>query len=258
MSWFETTCHLQSETLRIAQVTDTHLFADQNGEYFGVNTAAHFKKVLAKISQTSWDGVIFSGDLTQDHSEQSYVRFHELVNQAGLTCPVFWLPGNHDELDLLSQYLSGAPFNSAKVIRNSHWQLLLINTKGPTPAGDITACHLGHIKEQLAEHSDINACVFGHHHPLPVGGYIDKHILENGEAHLKALSASNNLRAYVHGHVHNDYHTHFENTQIIATPATSIQFDKGSSRWQQSDLGAGFRELHFLPNGEIHTQVHFL
>ena len=78
MAWFDGTYTFDKSSLCIAHITDSHLFADKNGEYFNVNTAAHFEQALARIAEQPVDCVIFGGDLTQDHSFESYLLFSEL------------------------------------------------------------------------------------------------------------------------------------------------------------------------------------
>jgi len=96
MAWFDQYAIFNSGQLRLAHITDCHLFADPQGEYFGVNTAEHFSCVLAHMAEQSLDAVIFGGDLTQDHSMASYRLFAQLIADSALTCQVFWVPGNHD------------------------------------------------------------------------------------------------------------------------------------------------------------------
>ena len=77
MDWFDDTYFFDKSSLRVAHVTDCHLFADKDGEYFGVNTALYFEKALAHMATQHLDCVIFGGDLTQDHSFESYLLFSD-------------------------------------------------------------------------------------------------------------------------------------------------------------------------------------
>ena len=113
MAWFEQEAKFNSEVLKLAHVSDSHLFASRSGEYFRVNTAEHFLACLTDMATQNLDGVIFGGDLTQDHSVESYSLFAQLIAESPLTCPVFWLPGNHDELNLLTS-LANKQISNAK------------------------------------------------------------------------------------------------------------------------------------------------
>ena len=81
MAWFDEHYHFNRSSLRVAHITDSHLFADPNAEYFNVNTAAHFAQALAHMATQSLDAVIFGGDLTQDHSFESYLLFATKYNR---------------------------------------------------------------------------------------------------------------------------------------------------------------------------------
>ena len=70
------------------------------------------------MAEQSLDAVIFGGDLTQDHSMASYRLFAQLIADSALTCQVFWVPGNHDELAALQHISSGQISNAKRLIAN--------------------------------------------------------------------------------------------------------------------------------------------
>ncbi len=258
MDWFNPCFKLHKSALKIAHFTDCHLFANKNGEYFKVNTYDGLKKTLQNIKEQQVDLAIFGGDLTQDHTLGSYQNFAQLIADSGLTCPVFWLPGNHDELALFEAAFKNSQINTEKCIDTHKVQILLLNTKSNTPSGEITQTELSEIALQLTK-TNKPTIVFCHHHPIKVNGYIDKHILTNGEQLLAVLTQNNKVPLLVHGHVHNDYSYQYSENNgqlaIKATPATSIQFTKNSTSWQQQDLGPGYRIIEVSQQGEISTQV---
>ena len=58
-----------SEQFILVQITDCHLFADESGMHHGVNVYQNLINVLNKIKQLEQvDVIVFTGDLTQDHS----------------------------------------------------------------------------------------------------------------------------------------------------------------------------------------------
>ncbi|ALU44234.1 metallophosphoesterase [Pseudoalteromonas rubra] len=255
MAWFEQRHQFYGAELRLAHITDSHLFGSREGCYFEVNTAAHFRKVLNALAEEQLDGVVFGGDLTQDHSVASYALFAELVAQSALECPLFWVPGNHDDLTLLAQ-ISEGQISAAKYLQCEQGDIVLLNSKGPTPAGWCEAAHLRELQQQLSEgaHSVLAFC---HHHPLPIDGYLDKHMLENGPQLLNMLVNSQRVEALIHGHVHNAYTQSFRALPVYATPATSIQFAKYTRDWQQHNTGPAYRLIHWTAQG-VHTEVKWL
>ncbi len=60
----------QRKAFVIAQFSDCHLFADKQTKLLGANVWQNLMLVLADIAQRNdIDCVVFTGDLTQDHSE---------------------------------------------------------------------------------------------------------------------------------------------------------------------------------------------
>lgn len=257
MAWFKQKVHFDKDQLTLIHITDSHVFADLNGEYFNVNTANYLRATLAHIKLIDCDAIIFGGDLTQDHSEESYHLFAQLVVDAGLADKLFWLPGNHDELDVYNRVFTQYGIASCKAIHSNNWQVLLSNSKGPTPAGLMTKAHLNEITSELKSSAKASL-VLTHHHPIAIDGYLDKHMLENGDELLGLLSRHSNVKALIHGHVHNEYSWIFDGFAVFATPATSIQFEKNTPDWQQVDLGPAFRMIRLQDEGSFHTQVVWL
>lgn len=71
----------EKDVVRLVQITDPHLFKDENGELLGINTQASFNQVLREITQSPFDYelVLATGDLVQDSSNEGYQRFCESV-----------------------------------------------------------------------------------------------------------------------------------------------------------------------------------
>ncbi|WP_199611188.1 metallophosphoesterase [Flocculibacter collagenilyticus] len=259
---------------KLIQITDLHLFADQESCYFHGNTYQNLLNVLSHIAQHHGDAdaLIMTGDITQDHTTASYQLLQQTLQQAiaksNLALPVVWLPGNHDEVALMNEHFFAAPFMTEKYLKVADWHILLCNSKGSTPAGWISEEHQSeiiHVLNAIPENE--HAILFCHHHPLPIDGYLDKHILENGSGWLTNVSQYPQVRCIFHGHVHNEYHINFKQIDIFATPATSIQFEKQTVDWQISQLPPAYRvillplsktEAHCTQPATIETFVEWL
>ena len=243
MAWFEQIYTFETRHLKLAHFTDCHLFAHRKGEYFSVNTASNLAETFEFLASQQLDAAIFGGDITQDHTAESYRMFAQLLEQSSLTCPVFWLPGNHDEL---SEYtaIENTQILPHKKLAADGIEVILLNSKGDTPAGWCTQSHLEEINTLLHE-TENHVLALCHHHPIPINGYLDKHILENGSQLLNTLVDSEKVKALIHGHVHYDYTQSFREMPVFATPATSIQFSKATPDWQQQNLGPAVRLIEF-------------
>lgn len=268
MSWFSLqTVKLNSLPIRLAQITDCHLLIE-GGHYEGIDSAVRLQSVMAKLAECHktqpWDAVMITGDVTQDHTPGSYEILTDYCREYLNDTTVAWLPGNHDEISCLNQHFSQPPFTTAKHLKLRHWHVLLLNTKGPTPSGKVSGIHLKEITDVLEQIPvDEPVAVFCHHHLLPVGAYIDKHITTNGETLLALLKAYPQVKCIAHGHVHQQRQTLIERTGsddilLMATPSTSMQFKANSMARDNDDLGAAFRWFELDGGAQVSSDVIWL
>lgn len=261
----------QNKTAVIAQITDSHLFADQDGLHHGQNVFLNLTKVLFDIScNPGIDCIVFTGDLSQDHTEQSYQNFVDAVQKSRIKLPIFYVAGNHDEQGLLDKYFSTAPFMSGAIVELEKWQIQLITSKSDTPAGFVSDLSF----EKLNASIDMKKwqLLMMHHHPIDVGYFIDKHGLQNKQTFWQKIAAHNNIRAIACGHVHGAMTlTHMpvmnksekeykeppiaEPVMLYTCPATSIQFDPTVDGVAALDKGPGYQLFHLHADGSLQTEV---
>jgi Icc protein len=253
-----------AQPLKIAQITDCHLLIN-NETYGGVDSKARLQSVMVKLAEQDWDCVVVTGDVTQDHTPGSYEILADFCRTYLKAIPIAWLPGNHDEIDCLNRHFSQPPFTTAKHLKLGHWHVLMLNTKGPTPSGNISAAHFGEITQVLNSiKQDESVAVFCHHHLLPVNGYIDRHITSNGESLLNLLKAYEQVKCIAHGHVHQQRHTllerkGYDDIDLWATPSTSVQFAVNSKvRGNDDSLGPAFRYFELGAGAQVLSNVDWL
>ncbi|MDT0603624.1 metallophosphoesterase [Thalassotalea castellviae] len=247
--------------LRFAQISDCHLYRDKTALHFGVNVYQNLCRVLEQIKRTpAIELIVFTGDLTQDHSISSYQNFTDAINETDFTLPVYFVAGNHDEPKLLQQYLSGTPFHSAKVINKNQWQIQLLASKSTTPSGEVSANELARLLNCVDSHKF--QFIFMHHHPVDVGYFIDKHGLLNKNTFYQTLNKLEAVKAVACGHVHNALALKIDITErvipLFTCPATSIQFDQNATRVENSGKPAGFRIFELADDGQVNSQVVFI
>lgn len=246
-----------SSHFTIAQISDCHLFSDKNALFHGHNVYQNLLKVLVDITKRSEiAAVVFTGDLSQDHSEASYQCFVDAINESQLTYPLFYLAGNHDDPSLMDNYLRAKNIDSSKQITFGNWQLLLVDSKSATPAGFISKAALAAMQEQAL--SDKHQFVFSHHHALDVGYFIDRHGLENQREFWQALSMLPSLRGLGCGHVHRAMTLYPQDNSSVALytcPATSIQFDPDADTVVALAVQPGYRLFKFYDDGAIVSEV---
>jgi len=230
---------------RCYQITDCHLVADADGSYQGITPYRHLQRLLASLQPYP---LILTGDLTQDHSEASYQLLADLLKD--WPAPVFYLPGNHDDPALMAKVFSAAPFHSANEIWCAGWQLLLLSTKGETPAGSFANERLVELATRLSAQPQRPAWLFCHHHPKPIGSSIDKHGLVESNEFCQLLDNTQKVRGLAHGHCHYAYHQVNDSWQIVGCPASSVQF-KLSPEWLTEDLGPQACLWHFATDQQV-------
>ena len=247
-------------TITIAQLSDCHLFADVNREHHGVNVFNTLNRVLADIaSRPEIDCIVFTGDLTQDHTELSYKRFSQAVRDNNISTPVYFLAGNHDEETLLNRYLANAPFVQNKTIHFLNWQVQLLNSKSETPAGNVCSDTLDLLANSID--STKQQLLMMHHHPVNVGYFIDKHGLENKADFWQAVKALPNIQGIACGHVHRASKINKgtemaeQCVDVYTCPATSIQFDPLADTVKALDKSPGYRLFYLPQNGTMSSDV---
>lgn len=245
--------------LTFAQFTDCHLYEDKQALHHGANVYQNLFAVLRALTQLpELDFAVFTGDLTQDHTERSYQNFVEAVSQSQLNIPIYWLAGNHDEIIYMNSYLNAAPFNSAKQIKSNHWQVILLDSKSETPAGEISTQQLNQLNE-LIDPKKFQLLMM-HHHATNVGYFIDHHGLNNQDEFWRHINQYKSIKVIACGHVHNALIRQHTNSKfqvpVITCPATSIQFDQFATTVKNANLPSGFRVYTLYSNGDSLSQIH--
>ena len=117
----------QSAPLRVAQITDTHLYADPDGLLLGLNTRRCLQAVIKLALQAeAVDLVVASGDLAHDGTAEAYQQVRNCFSR--MAAPVCCLPGNHDEAGALRDHLNHGGFYSHRSHCLGAWQLLFLDS----------------------------------------------------------------------------------------------------------------------------------
>ncbi len=250
-----------SDHISIIQITDTHIYGDSESEFSGYNTEQSLQQVL-DLAQGSdvWppDLMIVTGDIAQDPVYDSYKKFYNMVND--LNIPVFCLPGNHDEPELIEQYLNSENLSSEKQIDFANWAILLLNSYKPnTHSGELTADELDWLNSSLQEIDDKHILLAIHHHSVSIdSSWMDSMILINRDEFLSLIQNYPNVKAVICGHIHQDFYKDLNGVHFIGSPSTCAQFKPGVSSYETDDLTPGFRYFKLFTNGSIETSIYRL
>lgn len=248
----------QSDSICLLQITDTHLFADPCGSLLGVNTNDSYRAVLDAIDAEGklFDAVIATGDLSQDHSAESYRRFVSGITRWSQPC--FWLPGNHDFQPEMNAELVSSPLKRCDhVLLGEHWHMILLDSQVQgVPHGKLSDDQLALLDEKLNLYPERFALVLLHHHPLEAGSaWLDQHQLHNQDAFWSVVGKHTNVKGVVCGHIHQALDVMHQQTRVMASPSTCIQFMPDSHDFALDSNNPGWRWLELYANGDISSKV---
>ncbi|WP_394145475.1 3',5'-cyclic-AMP phosphodiesterase [Vibrio atypicus] len=245
-------------SIRLLQITDTHLFEATDGGLLSVNTGESFKAVVDAVIEQEcvYDALLATGDISQDHSEASYQRFEQGI--APLEKPCYWLPGNHDYKPNMSTVIPSDQIQQVEhVLLGEHWQMVLLDSQVVSvPHGRLSDQQLELLDEKLGQHSDRHTLVLLHHHPILVGSaWLDQHTLKDAQDFWQVVEKHSNVKAVLCGHVHQDMNVLHKGVRVMATPSTCVQFKPNSDDFALDTLSPGWRELTLEANGNLETVV---
>jgi len=243
--------------LKLLQITDTHLFADRKEELLGIKTVDSFDAVIKHATKYAGlcSAILSTGDLSQDHSEQSYLNFSDRIKT--LETPCYWLPGNHDMQSVMLPSLLNEGLAETKQIVSDHWQILLLDSQlEGVPHGHLSDQQLSFLEEKLLEYPDKHVLIAVHHHILPIGAaWLDQHILKNNKQFISLINKYSNIKSVLSGHVHQASDVINNGIRYITSPSTCVQFKPNSNEFAIDNKEPGYRHLVLRKSGNIETQV---
>ncbi|PYB72057.1 3',5'-cyclic-AMP phosphodiesterase [Pseudomonas sp. LB-090624] len=244
----------QSRPVHVVQLTDAHLFADPAGSMLGLNTRDSLRHVVAQArrEQPLVDVLLCTGDLSQDASVASYQAFRELT--APFAVPTRWLPGNHDEAQVMAQV---APELVQAVTDIGAWRIVMLNTAVPGAThGFLADDQLLLLEAALKDAGERHCLVCCHHQPVDIGcAWIAPIGLRNAQVLFDIVERYPQVRALLWGHVHQAWDEQRDARRLLATPSTCIQFAARSEDFQVSEEQPGYRWLRLHADGRLETGV---
>lgn len=241
----------------VLQITDTHLFEEENGCLLGINTAQSFKAVLDAIASQNiaYDFVTVTGDISQDYSAQSYCRFANMAQS--LSAPIFFLPGNHDDGPLEYRIFGPMGINTARHVICGNWQFVFLNSEVYAQAhGWVQRSELEFLDSCVRENPNLYTVALIHHLPAMVGStWLDTQTLHNQDEFIAFVRHMETVKLVLSGHVHQEFDEIRRGIRYIATPSTSIQFMPRSTEFELDTKGPGWRYLYFSQDGSFDTEV---
>ncbi|WP_304525977.1 metallophosphoesterase [Halomonas sp. I5-271120] len=230
--------------MRLVQVTDTHLHADPEARSRTGFPLRQLHAVLEHAQAKRPDVLLVTGDVSQDETLMSYAHAQEAF--ASLGCPWFWLPGNHDQPELMVEHreLNGE-------VDLGHWRLLLLDTRvNGQPHGELGQAKLQALAEHL-EGDERPTMLVMHHPPVAIGSaWMDAIGLHDREALWQTLAAYGQVRAILCGHIHQAFASRESLAEgevaVFGCPSTTDQFLGGSPHFAVDEASRpGYRVVDF-------------
>lgn len=248
---------MQEKPIRVVQISDIHLFADKNKALLGVKTHESLAAVLAllKADKKQPDVILLTGDLSQDETETAYMAVTEYMKD--FPVPIYWIPGNHDDLDIMRRILPRYNMANDKQIVFPTWQIILLNSKKPHAVEGFLAEQEIHFLETcLRAYPNHHAMVVFHHHPVPVGcAWLDRLNLTNADVLWQTLAKYPQAKHILFGHVHQQHEGEKNGIKYYSTPSTCIQFKRNSNNFALEKLSQAYRWMDLYEDGTLKTAV---
>lgn len=225
---------LEKKPLKILQITDTHLFKNDEDELFGIKTNLQLKTLINYLLtlNLSIDRIFLTGDVSQDMSAESYQ--YAISEISRFKKPVFWVPGNHDDFKImLTEFGQSYWFQSPFYFKAYEKAFVFLNTKRQgVDSGYFSDVDRGEVRRVLRSTvKNETVCLVMHHHPVKTNTpFIDKYILENDDAFWNLIDQYPRVKNIICGHVHGDYTIQRKNVTVHTSMASCFQFVQGSEK----------------------------
>jgi 3',5'-cyclic-AMP phosphodiesterase len=251
---------LPAGSLKVLQITDTHLYADAKKRLAGLDTDNSLLQLLqlAQSKILPVDLALVTGDLVHDASPEGYQRLRDHL--LTLNARAYCIPGNHDLNPVMADNIGCDSISTDTVSRHGDWVLIMLDSTIPGKVeGHLSSEQLQLLDSGLEQHPDCHALVCLHHHPISLGSaWIDKVALNNPDDLFSILDRHDQVRGLLWGHAHQIYDEERNGVKLMGSPSTCIQFKPHQDDFGIHHSPPGLRWLALLPEGNIMSDVEYL
>lgn len=244
-------------SVRLVQLTDTHLYANTDDVLVGMNCDEGMRDVISLIQREEGPlaAVLCTGDISQDNSAESYRRFAESVS--ALAAPQYWIAGNHDEVPKMKAAIGADHPCFTRAFSVPGWRVILLNSNVVGEVhGYLAPDELAFLERELEASRNESALVCLHHNCVPVAAaWLQRHALQNSEAFFAVLDRFPHVKAVVFGHIHQELVHERRQVLYLGSPSTCIQFHPESADFKLDTCNPGYRWFELTRNGELRTGV---
>ncbi len=251
---------MSQQDVCVIQITDTHILDNEAESFDDFDTSASLERVIAymKANEDDVDLVLLTGDCVHEPTETAYEKLAGHLEQ--LSWPIYFLPGNHDEPELMDAILSQHGYCIDKRILTDSWQIMLLDTRLKNEhKGELSSQQLDFLRDSLEQNTDKNTLIALHHHPVPINSrWMDQMILTNREAFLAIIDRHPQVKGVIWGHIHQQFERKWKQVKMMGTPSTCLQFTPENDEFAVDTKPPGYRRLRLNNAGEIRSDVIYL
>lgn len=205
----------------LAQISDTHVRADDGGE-----SARQLRRALNQASAYQADAILLTGDLVNDERDEEYAAFAAAI--ADPPAPLYVMPGNHDDRGRIRAHLPGhtylpdGPFLSF-VLEQFPVRIIALDQIVPGEThGLLTEAQAEWLDRTLAAAPDKPTIVALHHPPFATYDLLfDRIGLLDGDLFRSVISRHRQVERVICGHHHRAVVGQVAHAPVIVAPSTS-------------------------------------
>ena len=232
----------------IAQISDFHFLPKGILAFGRVDVAGCLERAIDHLNalQPQPDAVLITGDLTNDGDAAVWAELMGLLGR--LEAPIYPLPGNHDDRELMRAAFAHLDLFPAEgplccYVGLGPVRLIGLDSLIPgDPAGRLGPEQLAWLDARLGEAPETPTLVALHHPPFRTGiDHMDAMMLEDGAALAAVIGRHPQVERVLCGHVHRSMQCRFAGTlgQIAPGTAHAVQLALAGqpSRWVMEPPG---------------------
>lgn len=247
---------MQSEMIRIAQISDIHIGGSPDPVQ-DIDVRTNFLQVLQAVTQMEIDLLVLSGDLAAEEGEPGAYQW---VQETMHDFPVPWvvMGGNHDQVSTMAQYLDiqddlkNGLLYFQREVKGRHLFFL------DSSQNVIQTEQLDWLYQQVSAIPH-EVLLFIHHPPALCGCHFmdERHPLRNIEPVRETLRSLPNIHNIFVGHYHTEKLVVQDYKNIHLTPSTMMQIDTHAPSFRMEHVRPGWRIIDWGLD-RMDTEVHYL
>lgn len=221
----------------IAQISDCHVVPSDTAKGKLMATEEYLERAVSHVLALDPrpDAAILTGDLVDDGSVAEYDLLIEILAPLQKEIPVYVIPGNHDDRDVMRERMRGAGYDhlpEAGPLRYAvdlgELRLVALDTVIPgEPGGALSDDALAWLDERLAEEAK-PTLIMQHHPPFATGlAHMDGMSLEAPERQASIVAKHGHVLRVLCGHLHRSIASEFAGTLAMTAPscAHAVELD---------------------------------